>query len=108
MTRCQGIILTKCQLFILTGRWDNIINKVMEQKNTSNIWTQIEALSRHLNVPRPTFLQWRHRGYVPPSRHHDLVSAAELHDLTSEITSKALHGQWLENSVNGRKFAGKI
>jgi hypothetical protein len=79
----------------------------MEQKNTSAIWAQIEALSSDINVPRPTFLQWRHRGYVPPSRHHDLLTAAGMRGITDDITSKALHGQWLENSVNGRKLAGK-
>jgi hypothetical protein len=70
-------------------------------------WTNIEVLSKNLNVPRATFLQWRHRGFVPPHRHYELISKAESFDLDNTVTAKMLHKQWLSNSINGRKFADR-
>ena len=64
----------------------------MEKENTHILWAGIEAISEAMDTPRPTFQQWKSRGFVPPSLHHEVVKVAG--ELELDVTHEVLHAQW--------------
>lgn len=58
----------------------------------NSLWNTIIVICKALRIPDATVAQWKCRGYVPPSRHHELVSTAEK--LYLHLTHEQLHRQW--------------
>lgn len=65
------------------------------------IWDNIFHITEYLGIPRATYYQWRSRGYVPPSRHYEIVSAAV--ELGLDLTNRQLYTQYKQaRSVSAR------
>jgi len=60
------------------------------------LWHRIELIAQAAGVPKDTYHQWKHRGYVPPSRHHELVTKAA--SMPVALTHEELHTLWKTNN----------
>lgn len=63
-------------------------------KAETDYWRDIELAADHKEIPKDTFHQWKSRGYVPPSSHHDIVLASV--SLGGSLTHPILHAMWRE------------
>jgi hypothetical protein len=57
-----------------------------------DIWTDIERAASFKSYSKDTFHQWKSRGYVPPSAHHDIVLGSVA--LGGSVTHPILHEMW--------------
>lgn len=57
-----------------------------------DIWTDIERSAALKSYSKDTFHQWKSRGYVPPSAHHDIVLGSVA--LGGSVTHPILHEMW--------------
>lgn len=70
------------------------LSKIKLRKDDSNdFWTKIFKLADREGIEYNTFMQWRWRGYIPPSMHHAIVAQAVKAKMDG-ITHETLHKQW--------------
>lgn len=71
----------------------------MPPLSPDEFWIRLKQISDYMEIESNTFDQWHHRGYIPPSRHYEMVGAAIVMGLTG-ITHEKLHNQWKEAKRN--------
>jgi len=57
-----------------------------------SLWETISQAAKALEISDMTVAQWKTRGYVPPSRHYDIVKKST--DLALGLNQEQLHKMW--------------
>lgn len=64
----------------------------MKQTKNDKLWAVIAEAALMCDEKDNTIKQWRVRGFVPPSKHHMLVTMAAK--LNEKLTHAELHSLW--------------
>lgn len=59
-----------------------------------SLWENISRAARALNIPDMTIAQWKSRGYVPPSRHYEIITVSN--NFALGLSQEELHRMWKE------------
>lgn len=57
-----------------------------------SLWDKISQAAKALEINDMTIAQWKSRGYVPPSRHYEIMQKSI--DLALGLSQEELHRMW--------------
>lgn len=60
--------------------------------DTISLWDKISQAAKSLDIPDMTIAQWKSRGYVPPSRHYEIIKQST--ELGLGLKQEQLHSMW--------------